>query len=390
MKSILRNRFYEMSKILKSGLIFIAPLAGILLWLITYIDGTSERVVPRLPSFDSFPVNSSEEFTVEVGLSVGEIIDDLGLAGIYVDRAGLLALLEFTGTATSIRSGTYKSDPYLSTGALFYHLGKGPISRYNLEFVPGYRNEEIFEILESFDKFSSEDWVQSIDSLLAPEDENILIRNLLKQDNLDAEFDRREAFRVLQGYLSPGVYLIEEETTLLDILTAMLQAFLNRVTDDLVLDAAQQGLTIHQAIVLASIVEREAFLLREMPLIASVFLNRLEQGMPLQSDATAQYAVASDPASVQEHGWWKTRLQQNELTTLSPYNTFNINGLPPGPIANPSFEALLAVIHPAQSKYLFFLTSPACDGTHSFADTYTEHLQNASLFDNSPCSSSIE
>jgi UPF0755 protein len=366
------------------------PLAGILLWLITYIDGTGERIVPRLPSSNNLPVNSSDEFTVEIGLSVGEIIDDLVLAGIYVDRAGLLALLEFTGTATNIRSGIYAPDPNLSTGALFYHLGKGPISRYNLEFVPGYRNEEIFDILESFDKFTSEDWDQSINSLLALESENILIRNLLKQYNLDDEFDRNEAFRLLQGYLSPGVYLIEEETTLLDIFTAMLQAFLNRVTDDLVVDAAQQGLTIHQAITLASIVEREAFLLREMPLIASVFLNRLEQGMPLQSDATVQYAVASDPASVQEHGWWKTRLQQNELTTLSPYNTFNINGLPPGPIANPSFRALLAVIHPAQSKHLFFLTSPACDGTHSFADTYTEHLQNASIFDNSPCSSSIE
>jgi len=183
---------------------------------------------------------------------------------------------------------------------------------------------------------------------------------------------------------------MEEKTTLFDILSAMLRTFLHALDDNLVADAAQQGLTIQQAVTLASIVEREVFVPREMPLVASVFLNRLERGMPLQSDATAQYAIASNQDSVQEHGWWKIRLQQDELTTLSPYNTFNIDGLPPGPIANPSLEALFAVIYPAKSDHLFFLTSPACDGTHSFADTYIEHLQNANLFNNSPCASSIE
>ncbi|HIE83468.1 MAG TPA: endolytic transglycosylase MltG [Dehalococcoidia bacterium] len=379
-----------MPKILKSSLLFTILLAGILFCLVAYINGTDERLAANLPHSNIFSANSIDEFTVETGLSVGEIIDDLVIAGIYVDKPGLITLLEFTGTAKNIRSGTYKPNPNLSTGAVFYHLSKGPISRYSLEFVPGYRNEEILAILENFSKFSLEDWSHAVDSVLTMESENVLVRDAIKQHNSSTEFVQSDPSRALQGYLSPGVYLIEDETTLLDILTAMLRTFLNSITDDLVVEAAQQGLTIHQAIVLASIVEREAFIPKEMPVIASVFLNRLERGMPLQSDATAQYAVASDSASVEAHGWWKTRLQQDELMTLSPYNTFNIAGLPPGPIANPSLEALLAVIYPARSNYLFFLTSPACDGTHSFANTYTEHLQNADLFNNSACADNIE
>ncbi len=359
-------------------------------WLFIYLNGTSERLLLSLPSLDQPSSSSSDEFVVEAGLSVGEIIDDLILAGVNVDRTGLITLLEFTGTATNIRSGTYKSNPSLTTGVLFYSLGNGPLSRYNLEFVSGYRNEEIFEILDSFEDYSEEEWTMSIESVLALGSNNVLLRELMLASTTDMKSNRSDLSRPLQGYLAPGIYLIEEETTLLDILAAMLQTSLDALNANLVADAAQQGLTIHQAVTLASIVEREVFVPREMPLVASVFLNRLAQGMPMQSDATAQYALASNFESVQQYGWWKTRLQQDELTTLSPYNTFVIAGLPRGPISNPSVEALFAVIYPAKSNYLFFLTSPACDGTHSFAETYIEHLQNAELFDNSPCASSIE
>ncbi len=379
-----------MSKIPKSSLLFTIVLAGIIFYLVSYINETDERIAAQLTHSTARPADSTVEFTIETGLSVGEIIDSLVLAGVYIDKPGLITLLEFTGTAKSIRSGSYESNRNLSTGALFYHLNKGPISRYSLEFVPGYRNEEIFEILERFEKFSLEDWSHTIDSLLNMESKNVLVRDALKQYNSGAKFDPSDQARALQGYFSPGVYLIEDETTLLDVLAAMLRTFLNSITDDLVGDAALQGLTIHQAVILASIVEREAFIPQEMPVVASVFLNRLERGMPLQSDATVQYAIASDLASVEAHGWWKIRLQEDELMTMSPYNTFNVTGLPPGPIANPSFEALHAVIYPARSNHLFFLTSPACDGTHSFADTYTEHLQNADIFNNSECARNIE
>lgn len=387
---ILRDRLYRMLKKLPRHLFFSLSIISIFFGLVTFLDGTSVRLLSRLSSSDEAPPRSADEFIVEPGLSVGEIIDNLISAGVPVDRAGLIALLEFTGMAANIRSGTYISNSSLTTGALFYHLGNGPISRYNLEFVSGYRNEEIFEILDSFEDFSEEDWTQAIESVLALGSNNTVMRDVLSVSRAELESSRSDLSRPLQGYLAPGIYLMEEKTTLLDILSAMLRTFLHALDDNLVADAAQQGLTIQQAVTLASIVEREVFVPREMPLVASVFLNRLERGMPLQSDATAQYAIASNQDSVQEHGWWKIRLQQDELTTLSPYNTFNIDGLPPGPIANPSLEALFAVIYPAKSDHLFFLTSPACDGTHSFADTYIEHLQNANLFNNSPCASSIE
>jgi UPF0755 protein len=136
---------------------------------------------------------------------------------------------------------------------------------------------------------------------------------------------------------------------------------------------AQQGLTLHQAVTLASIVEREAVVDDEMPLIASVFINRLTFGMQLEADPTVQYALGYDQAG---GSWWRTPLSAADLSVASDYNTYANFGLPPGPIAAPSLEALRAVAFPASSSFYFF--QAGCDGSgrHVFAETYEEHLAN--------------
>jgi UPF0755 protein len=135
-----------------------------------------------------------------------------------------------------------------------------------------------------------------------------------------------------------------------------------------------QGLTDFQTLTLASIVEREAQVASERPMIASVFLNRMKQGIPLQADPTIQYAVAQDPASIAANGWWKRDLTVDDLKINSPYNTYANKGLPPGPICNPGRDAIAAVAHPAQTNFLYFVAKG--DGSHAFAATLEEHNAN--------------
>jgi UPF0755 protein len=121
-------------------------------------------------------------------------------------------------------------------------------------------------------------------------------------------------------------------------------------------------------------VERESVEAAEMPLIASVFLNRLEIGMSLDADSTVQYAIGYNET---QQTWWTNPLQGEDLLFDSPYNTYLYPGLPPGPIANPGLNAVRAVAFPAQTPYYYFRA--ACDGSgeHLFAETYEEHVQNA-------------
>ena len=158
----------------------------------------------------------------------------------------------------------------------------------------------------------------------------------------------------------------------------MIEAFVRnfglRLSADVRNALDRQGLTVYQAVTIASLVEREAVQDEEKPLIASVFLNRLKIGMKLDSDPTVQYALGYDPVA---GTWWRNPLSLVDLQFNSPYNTYLYAGLPPAPIANPSLSALHAVAFPAETVYYFFRAK--CDGSrlHEFAETFEEHLENA-------------
>jgi UPF0755 protein len=136
---------------------------------------------------------------------------------------------------------------------------------------------------------------------------------------------------------------------------------------------ARQGLEVYQAVILASIVQREAVKAEEQPTIASVFLNRLAAGMRLETDPTIQYALGFNPAT---NSWWKSPLAVEDLAIPSPYNTYQNAGLPPGPICSPSLSALQAVAYPAQTPYYFFRARCDGSGLHDFSETFDQHLQS--------------
>ena len=176
----------------------------------------------------------------------------------------------------------------------------------------------------------------------------------------------------LEGYFLPGNYSVKPDISLQDFVAEILTRFKTTVlTEEFEKDLQRSGLTLHQAITMASIIQRETLAEEEMPMIASVFYNRLEINMPLETDPTVQFALGYD---AQKNTWWKSPLTFTDLEVNSPYNTYRNPGLPPGPISNPSLAALRAAVASAETDFLFFRAK--CDGslTHNFSKTYEEHL----------------
>jgi UPF0755 protein len=172
-----------------------------------------------------------------------------------------------------------------------------------------------------------------------------------------------EAEKGLEGYLFPDTYLVEEETTAEEVVQMMLSRFVS-VWEQEITPFAQDGeMNMHQIVTLASIIEKEALLDEERPLVSAVFHNRLKKGMRLESCATVLYAV----------GKTDERITIQDLRVDDPYNTYKHSGLPPGPICSPGLASLLAAVQPANVDYLYFISNG--DGSHHFSTTFKEHEQ---------------
>ncbi len=171
-----------------------------------------------------------------------------------------------------------------------------------------------------------------------------------------------------EGYLWPETYTLDSTETPRDLVRLMLTGFAEAWDSawDTALDSLD--LTRHEVVTLASIVEGEARVEEERPVIAAVYRNRLRLGMPLQADPTIQYAIE------QETGERKARLYEKDYGFASPYNTYLRNGLPPGPVNSPGRASLAAVLAPADVPWLYFVARG--DGTHAFSRTYAEHLRS--------------
>lgn len=181
--------------------------------------------------------------------------------------------------------------------------------------------------------------------------------------------DDEKLLHPLEGYLFPETYEMEAGSTETDILKRMmveLDRKLAQLPEDWqdVLD--ERNMTLHELLTIASLIEREVAVAEEQPIVASVIYNRLKEGMPLQIDATVQYAL----------GETKERVLEEDLEVDSPYNTYKIPALPPGPIASPSLSAIRAALEPEETDYLYYVTKKDGSRTHLFARTFKEHQEN--------------
>lgn len=185
----------------------------------------------------------------------------------------------------------------------------------------------------------------------------------------------------LEGYLFPNTYTISSTMSAEDVVLMMLETFDANFTPEMRDRAREMGLTPHEVVTLASIVERETADPAERSIIAATYLNRLESEVTnysLGADPTVQYVLGTPD------DWWPTLEPDvpNSEEAASPYNTYQNQGLPPGPIANPGLASIKAVLEPAQVDYLFFVAKDDGTGTHAFASTFEEHNQNVDQYQN--------
>lgn len=176
------------------------------------------------------------------------------------------------------------------------------------------------------------------------------------------KFKQIVAQKNLEGFLFPATYEMDIGITADSVANLLINKFESQWTPEMETRAASIGFSKRETVTLASIVEREVRVREELPLVSAVYHNRLRKKMKLDADPTVQFAL----------GYWKSRLTYNDYRNVkSPYNTYLVAGLPPGPICNPGLDAIQAVLWPAQSDALYFVAQEG--GRHSFSATYREH-----------------
>jgi UPF0755 protein len=297
-------------------------------------------------------------FRVEQGESVASIIGRLWEAGLIANPGAFRSYLQYTGLDTSLKAGEYTLSPSLSPMQIAQAMQSSISSEVIFTILPGWRAEEIAAALPSSGlSITPEEFLEGIQ--IQPQ---------------DYSFSNKLPGSSVEGFLFPDAYELPRDTSIQELMPALLSNFEDQVTQEMRKGFKQQGLNLYEAVVLASIVQREGMDAEEYPMIASVFLNRLAIGMALASDPTVQYALGYN---IEQGTWWTNPLSLADLQIDSPYNTYIYPGLPPGPISNPGLSALRAVAFPAQTPYYYFRM--ACDGSgrHAFAETYAEHLENA-------------
>jgi UPF0755 protein len=334
-------------------------IAGMAWFAYTTADALTDGSEP--PSQDVATPQTGDPLLVTIaeGENAATIGSALEEQGIIESGQHFEMLVSLTGVQDSLEAGEYEFDRGIPVMEAVNRIAAGRTASNTVVIPEGLRAEEIGQILEREGIVTMPEFMGALD------------RTLYAQPFLSQVESSR-----LDGFLYPAGYEFRRDVTAQEVVDTMLTAFQTNVADVIQLEG--QGLTLEQVVGIAAIVEREATEPSENELIASVYLNRLRDGIPLQADPTTQYAVAFDPTSVFTYGYWKEELTIDDLALDSPYNTYVYAGLPPTPIANPGFDTIQAVVRPAQTNYFYFVAKG--DGFHAFSETLEEHQANVDRY----------
>ncbi|MCJ7660302.1 MAG: endolytic transglycosylase MltG [Anaerolineales bacterium] len=298
-------------------------------------------------------------FQIGLGEPLPTIAARLKDDSIIKDPDLFISYLQYTGLDTTIQAGDYELSAAMTPVEVAHHFQDATPKEVTFTILEGWRLEEIVETLPTTGlAITPQTFLEAASTVSSS---HAFLQKIPPQGTLE-------------GFLMPDSYEVPRDLTISQLLIHILDNFGIQMTFDIREGFERQGLSPYEAVTLASIIEREAVNEEEMPLIASVFLNRLVVGMKLEADSTVQYALGFNH---EQNTWWTNPLTLKHLETESTYNTYRYPGLPPGPIANPGLTAMRAVAFPAQSPYYYFRA--ACDnsGRHIFAETFEEHLLNA-------------
>jgi UPF0755 protein len=280
---------------------------------------------------------------------VHEIARALQEAGVIRSGWAFLAIAYLQGSITRLHSGEYEFFVGMPLREVLRKLEAGRVISHQVTIPEGFNAQEIAQLLAS-------EKLVDVERFLTLAQDPTLAQEL----GLEAPG--------LEGYLFPDTYRLTRGMGEEEILRIMVGRFRQVLPQDLADRAQAVDLDLHSAVTLASLIEREARLPKERPIISAVFHNRLRRKMPLQSDPTAIYGMPSP----------SRRITTADLQRKSPYNTYLTLGLPPGPIASPGLSSIVAAVSPAKVNYLYFVSKN--DGSHAFSRTLEEHSRAVMLY----------
>lgn len=297
--------------------------------------------------FLSSSMNSQGEsslFEVRPGVSFTHVANELESSGLISNAQFFKIYAKIIGRTGEVRVGEYELSSNMTPPEILNIISSGKSVQKTFTIPEGENIYEIAEILANKELGTRQEFLR-----------------LFTDRNLTRKY-LGEPLPSFEGYLFPETYSYTKYTTPEQILEMMVASF-NRIWN--AVGGTYKGLTRHQIITLASVVEKETGAPEERPVIASVFHNRLKKGMRLQSDPTILYGL------MMESGVMKKNIQKKDILKSTPYNTYTVRALPAGPIANPGQEAISAVLNPKQTDFLYFVSRN--DGTHVFSRTYEDH-----------------
>jgi UPF0755 protein len=281
--------------------------------------------------------------TIPRGASLSQIADRLERAGVVEDAGFFQLRARLTGHTADLRPGSYELKKDMSFTAALDELQKGvPPNVVQVAVPEGLSRSEIRPLTKGL--------------------RGNYVRASRRSSELNPAHYRAPRGASLEGFLFPSTYELKKGRSVRKLVNAQLAEFKRNFGKVDLSYARRKNLTPYDVLIIASLIEREAMVAKERPLIASVIYNRLHDGIPLGIDATVRFIT----------GNWKRPLRQSELANPSPYNTRVHAGLPPGPIGNPGLSSFKAAAHPAKSEYLFYVVKVDSCGEHKFAKTDAE------------------
>lgn len=316
--------------------IFVALAAAVLAWPVTV-----GFIIPADPK-DTEP----RAVTIQKGTGTSGIAGMLESEGIISSETAFKIFVKITGKDGKLKYGSYEMAPSETLWQIVLKLEKGIQKTIKLTVPEGYTAKQIAARAESLGITAYDDFMELVEK---PTEE---LKRLIPFDVSGS----------LEGFLFPDTYDFTADTDAKTVISNMLRNFADKVGEE-ISSNLKVDLKPEQVVILASIVEKETLLQSELPIVAGVFMNRLRKSMALQSCSTVQY-VLPQPKPV---------LSKEDTLIDSPYNTYLIQGLPPGAISNPGKSAIEAVLEPAVHNYLYFVSNG--DGTQTFSRTYAEHLR---------------
>ena len=287
-------------------------------------------------------------FLVKEGTALSEVAGDLEEKGIIKSRVLFISWTRLKGLSRKIKAGEYCLNSGMPPSKILYTLSKGAIATYPITIPEGFSRIQIGELLEENDLVDKDTF------LSLTENEDIASRYGISGPDLE-------------GYLYPDTYRFARGQSAISVIDTMIRRFF-KVIEPLKASFEAADMGMEEVVTLASIIEKETACAEERPIIASVFLNRLNKGMRLESDPTVIYGIKD----------FNGNLKKRHLSENTPFNTYVIRGLPPGPIANPGIDAIQAVLSPSKTDYFFFVSKN--DGTHYFSDTLQEHNRAVQIY----------